>query len=954
MARVNRKELHVNKKSRNGSSGSSITLSSCTTPGTSSSRPSCPSQKEPDPVTRLVNELISDLSPTNGGTSSRPSSSVQHALDPMARLVSDLVRNLSEEYDDPSSRGANEEDVDLEGYWDIGDPDVSCNKCGAMMCPNNPERFNDDLICLLQRMIDEENILAMRFRMARDRLSDDIEIDVSIRLISRRETDGRTYNRPTASEVAVLIEGDIGNAVEKRDIIIEKESGELQRISELHPLYLALQYPLLFPHGEDGLRPGILHSEASLNKTAKLLQQFIVDGYMMVESQRLSFLRHNQGLLRVETYKNLANAVNRGETEPSSAGSRIFMSSSVLQSDGYTIGNFQDTMTICKWYGYPDLFITFTCNPKWPEIMRFVSKRGLRPEDRPDILSRVFKMKLAELMKDLKDRHIFGRVIGGTYTIEFQKRGLPHAHILIFLHRDDKFPEAANVDKIISAEIPDLDENPLLYALVKENMIHCPCGKDFPTCPCMVASKCSRNFPKRCIESTTVDDDGYPVYKKREKGFTVVKSGRKLGNEWVVPYNAQLLLKYRAHINVECCNQARSIKYLFKYINKGPDRATMQSSYRRRNEENPDQIDEIQRLRFHLPDEQSVVFNDEDPIDDSKFLAWMDCNKSSEEAQQLLYSQFPTKFVWKQEERAWHPRKSGFALGRMHNVSPNCGELYYMRTLLNFIKGPKSYEDLRWFDDVLHPTFRGACYARGLLGDDKEYIDAIEEASRWGSGSYLRNLFVTLLLSAAIAMPSKVWEKTWKHLSDDILYQQRNALQNQALRLTEDELKNYALLDIKACLQRNGSSLRRFEDMPFPESSTPHPVNTLVSDELSYDRVSLGEEHVHLLSSMTNEQMAVYNEIMDAVPSSGIAATLLPGGITAHSRLSIPLNVVENSTCSRIKPGSDLAELLIRTKLIIWDEAPMTHKYAFEVIVTEFKRCHAFFERRRYQSTIWW
>ncbi|XP_074299925.1 uncharacterized protein LOC141631106 [Silene latifolia] len=316
--------------------------------------------------------------------------------------------------------------------------------------------------------------------------------------------------------------------------------------------------------------------------------------------------------------------------------------------------------------------------------MRFVSKRGLRPEDRPDILSRVFKMKLAELMKDLKDRHIFGRVIGGTYTIEFQKRRLPHAHILIFLHRDDKFPEAANVDKIISAEIPDPDENPLLYALVKDHMIHGPCGKDFPTCPCMVASKCSRNFSKRCIESTTVDDDGYPVYKRREKGFTVVKSGRKLGNEWVVPYNAQLLLKYRAHINVEWCNQARSIKYLFKYINKGPDRATMQSSYRRRNEENPDQRDEIQRfhdcryisaceavwrifgfeihyrtppverLRFHLPDEKSVVFNDEEPIDSvidnptigmTKFLAWMDCNKSSEEAKQLLFSQFPTKFV---------------------------------------------------------------------------------------------------------------------------------------------------------------------------------------------------------------------------------------------------------------------------------------------------------------------
>ncbi|XP_074303460.1 uncharacterized protein LOC141637940 [Silene latifolia] len=257
----------------------------------------------------------------------------------------------------------------------------------------------------------------------------------------------------------------------------------------------------------------------------------------------------------------------------------------------------------------------------------------------------------------------------------------------------------------------------------------------------------------------------------------------------------------------------------------------------------------VERLRFHLPDEQSVVFNDEDPIDAvidnptigmTKFLAWMDCNKSSEEAQQLLYSQFPTKFVWKKEERAWHPRKNGFAIGRMHNVSPNCGELYYMRTLLNFVKGPKSYEDLRWFDDTLHPTFRAACYARGLLGDDKEYIDAIEEASRWGSGAYLRYLFVTLLMSSAIAMPT--------------------------LRLTEDELKNYALLDIEACLQRNGSSLRRFEDMPFPESSTPHPTPFTHPSTINYRIPSIFGEAI---LAPTHEIVELVNDyILSRIPET--------------------------------------------------------------------------------------
>ncbi|XP_048489950.1 uncharacterized protein LOC125491918 [Beta vulgaris subsp. vulgaris] len=71
-------------------------------------------------------------------------------------------------------------------------------------------------------------------------------------------------------------------------------------------------------------------------------------------------------------------------------------------------------------------------------------------------------------------------------------------------------------------------------------------------------------------------------------------------------------------------------------------------------------------------------------------------------------------------------------------------------------------------------------------------------------------------------------------------------------------------------------------------------------------------------------------EIVLPVASSGIASLLLPRGRTAHSRFGIPLNVTENSTCAGIRPGSDLADLLIKTKLIIWDETPMMRKYYFE------------------------
>lgn len=390
---------------------------------------------------------------------------------------------------------------------------------------------------------------------------------------------------------------------------------------------------------------------------------------------------------------------------------------------------------------------------------------------------------------------------------------MPHAHIIVFLHRDDKFPEAADVDKVISAEIPDPVKYPLLHDVVKQHMIHGPCGHANLRSPCMVGSKCTKFFPKKFAECTSLDAEGYPVYKRRDNGVVMEKNGVIIDNSYVVPYNPSLLLKYRAHINVEWCNQSRAIKYLFKYINKGCDRVTVESSFRKKNDQNPDKFDQIkrwydcryispceavwrifgfdihyrspavERLSFHLPDEQHVVFNDDDPLDvvierpsirKTKFLAWMDANRIYPEARSLSYPEFPGKFVWHSEGRVWSPRKRGFALGRLYHVSPGAGERYYMRTLLNFVKGPVCFEDIRTINGVLHPTFKEACYALGLLGDDREYIDGIEEASFWASGFYLRKLFAMLLLSGSVSRPPTLFEKTWHLLSDDVLRRERN------------------------------------------------------------------------------------------------------------------------------------------------------------------------------------
>jgi len=137
------------------------------------------------------------------------------------------------------------------------------------------------------------------------------------------------------------------------------------------------------------------------------------------------------------------------------------------------------------------------------------------------------------------------------YTIEFQKRGLPHAHILIFLHPMNRIVHPKNIDKMICAEIPDKDGDPELFNIVSSLMIHGLCGPQNTSSPCMVDEKSTKYFPKKFVGDTVIDSDGYPVYRRRDNNVYIKKGNSFVDNRYVVPYNRQLLLKYNAHINVE-------------------------------------------------------------------------------------------------------------------------------------------------------------------------------------------------------------------------------------------------------------------------------------------------------------------------------------------------------------------------------------------------------------------
>ena len=98
--------------------------------------------------------------------------------------------------------------------------------------------------------------------------------------------------------------------------------------------------------------------------------------------------------------------------------------------------NYKDAKAIISKYGKSDLFLTFTCNPKWQEITENLHD-GEMPINHPDLLARVFKLKLMDLLKDITVYHVLGKVVAKIHVIEFKKRGLPHCHLLIHLNPDD-------------------------------------------------------------------------------------------------------------------------------------------------------------------------------------------------------------------------------------------------------------------------------------------------------------------------------------------------------------------------------------------------------------------------------------------------------------------------------------------------------------------------------------
>ncbi|XP_023750894.1 uncharacterized protein LOC111899269 [Lactuca sativa] len=617
------------------------------------------------------------------------------------------------------------------------------------------------------------------------------------------------------------------------------------------------------------------------------------------------------------------------------------------------------------------------------------------PQSRADIIARVFKLKVQSFINYLKQDKPFGEIDAYLYTIEFQKRGLPHCHTLIWVNAKYNIKTPEEVDAFITAELPDPLLEPQLHATITTCMIHVPCGLLNERAPCMKDGKCSKHFPKPFLAATVFDTEGYTRYKHGPDAQHTTSCGTIIHNGYVVPYNKKLCSRFEAHINVEYCGWNMMIKYLFKYISKGIDRVryVIQKDVGVNDvgpsntiNEQPDvmcqekqRIDEIktyldgryicpheaawrifdfpihhrnpavQILSVHEENSQSILFKEDTTIIQvlcnpsatrTTLLAWFESNAKDPTGHQHTYIEYPKYYKWDGPSKSWDRRAavSSNMVGRLVFVHPSSGELFYLRLLLCHQKGCTSFEDLRTVSGYVHPTYRSACNALGIIGDDIELLVAFNDASTWATPFQLRLFFCSLLLFSEVTDPNLLWQKVYEKMSDDYIYRLNSTLPDKAFYATDDVVRQQLLHDLKDMLSSSvpTRSLAYF-NLPMP-SPVMHIIlqNRLLLEEMTYDKRVLADQHAQLLPQLNTQQMAIYRNVVScieankqilmfvyghggtgkaflwttilsffrslgkvvlAVAASGIASLLLPSGTTAHSRFKIPIDLASNRSC---------------------------------------------------------
>ncbi|GFT13536.1 ATP-dependent DNA helicase [Trichonephila clavipes] len=680
-----------------------------------------------------------------------------------------------------------------------------------------------NIVLKLQRMLHQHNSYVRSFKMTAEVMDENTQVDYRIKISVKaplKEHKGR-FNAPSVSEVAIMIAGELG------------EDGYDLKINDVNKATSNAYYAYRMMQRVNGFN--------TLLRCPRLFQQYIVDMYAKA-------VRNDNNV----TSENLVKLV--------------VLPSSFTRGPRYMLEYAEDGMTYVRHRGTPDLFITFTCNPSWPEIAVELLP-GRVEADRVDLVARVFQQEVKKMMHVFKDVQVFGKVVCLIYSIEWQKI-------------------------------------------------------------------------------------------------------------------------FKAHINAEYCNSVKSIKYICKYVTKGSDAAMFPVANEMSNR--LDEVTTYQQGRYissrgYEPGQPTAHLTDTPPK--TTLTAFFYLCKTDPLAKTLLYSEVPRHFHCDASQKFWQIRKKGVPLAdfpgyvtdnvlvRMYTVHPNNREAFHMRLLLHHVRGPISFQHLKTFvvrdedGDILEikpcSTYTEACQVLGLVEDDSHWYQAMEEAAVSQSPTQLRNLFAILIAVCGLNKPITLWENHKEDMTEDFLHQTRRNNPSENIEYCDALFNNSLLILEDKILSITGNKLALY-GLPEPVHDQSELTSKDVLSETSYDVRACMAANVPKLTP--DQQQAVIaitrmigserggivfldapggtgktfllnlllafvrkeKDMAVAVASSGIAATLLAGGRTARSAFKLPLDLAKsNSATCNISKGTGQGHVLKTCKLIVWNEATISHRNAF-------------------------
>jgi hypothetical protein len=257
-----------------------------------------------------------------------------------------------------------------------------------------------------------------------------------------------------------------------------------------------------------------------------------------------------------------------------------------------------NALAIVSELGPPTFFITVTTDTRWEEIQEMLLP-GQTAFDRPDIVCIVFKARLQALIHNLRTGKYFekGIVQYIMYVIEYQHRGLPHAHIVVRLNNhpenEEEIAKLRFISKHIQARYPNAlplnssAAEKVLYDkyvdLITSKMLH-KCSTQAPNgCKKDIDARCRHGYSETVQnESDSFDEKGYPVYFRPNEDDLMV-----------VPHNKELLLDWNGHCNVEFCGKTYAVLYLYNYLFKGNQKVHFDLA-------NADDVDKSDEIKVHL------------------------------------------------------------------------------------------------------------------------------------------------------------------------------------------------------------------------------------------------------------------------------------------------------------------------------------------------------------------